>query len=100
MPFSRPGAIDLSALKRPAPAAAGAPSAGAPAGGASYSVEVDEKNFEQLVYPTVVMMAAILALVGLGLFQYLSRRSQREAKAGADDADATDDTPGRRVGLT
>ncbi|MBJ7528962.1 MAG: co-chaperone YbbN, partial [Nocardioides sp.] len=32
-PFSRPGAIDLSALKRPAPAAPAAPAApGAPGG--------------------------------------------------------------------
>jgi putative thioredoxin len=60
MPFSRPGAIDLSALKRPAPAAAGTPSAGAPAGGASYSVEVDEKNFEQLLQAS---MAAPVVLV-------------------------------------
>jgi hypothetical protein len=47
-----------------------------------------EKNFDQLVYPTVVMLAAVVALVGLGAFQFLSRRSQREAAAGADDADA------------
>jgi hypothetical protein len=47
-----------------------------------------EKNFAQMVYPTIVMAAAVLALVGLGLFQFLSRRSQREAAHGADDADA------------
>jgi hypothetical protein len=52
-----------------------------------------EKNFDQLVYPTLVMLAAILALIGLGAFQFLSRRSQREAAAGADDADATDASP-------
>ena len=50
-----------------------------------------EKAFDQLVYPSIVMGTAIAALVGLGLFQFLSRRSQREASAGADDADATDD---------
>ena len=60
MPFSRPGAIDLSALKRPAPAAAGAPSAGAPTSGASYSVEVDESNFEQLLQAS---MSAPVVLV-------------------------------------
>ena len=49
-----------------------------------------EKAFDQLVYPTLVMAAAISALIGLGLFQFLSRRSQREAAAGADDADARD----------
>ena len=47
-----------------------------------------EKRFEQMLYPTMVMLAAVVALVGLGAFQYLSRRSQREAAAGADDADA------------
>lgn len=50
-PFSRPGAIDLSAFKRPAGspsagAAAGAPSPGAPANGSSYSVTIDEQNFQ------------------------------------------------------
>jgi putative thioredoxin len=53
--FSRPGAVDLSALKRPAaPAggqsarpAAGASGAGAPAGpGGSYTVELNEQNFQ------------------------------------------------------
>ena len=47
-----------------------------------------EKRFEQMFYPTMVMVAAVVALVGLGAFQFLSRRSQREAAAGADDADA------------
>ena len=47
-----------------------------------------ERHFDQLVYPTMVMLAAVVALVGLGAFQFLSRRSQREAAAGADDADA------------
>ena len=45
--FSRPGAVDLSALKRPAtPPAGSAP--GAPAGGTagSYSVELNEQNFQ------------------------------------------------------
>jgi putative thioredoxin len=61
MPFSRPGAIDLSALKRPAPAAAGTPSAGAPASGASYSVELDDKNFEQLLQAS--MTAPVVLVV-------------------------------------
>ena len=46
-----------------------------------------EKAFDQMVFPSIVMLAAILSLVALGLFQFLSRRSQREAAAGADDAD-------------
>jgi len=47
-PFSRPGAIDLSALKRP-PAAApapGAPGGASGAGGSAYSVVLDEQNFQ------------------------------------------------------
>jgi len=44
-PFSRPGAIDLSALKRPAAPPAGGPAAAAPAG-ASYWLEVDEQSFQ------------------------------------------------------
>ncbi len=50
--FSRPGAVDLSALKRPATPPGGttaAPSggAGAPAqGGGSYTVELNEQNFQ------------------------------------------------------
>jgi hypothetical protein len=55
-----------------------------------------EKHFDQLVYPAVVMAAAILALVGLGAFQFLSRRSQREAAAGSDDADAKERSPRQR----
>jgi hypothetical protein len=55
-----------------------------------------EKNFDQLIYPTFVMLAAIVALVGLGAFQFLSRRSQREAAAGADDADASEEEPRTR----
>ena len=55
MPFSRPGAIDLSSLKRPAPQAPGRATAGGPPPGAaqgsagSYSVEVDEQNFQSLL---------------------------------------------------
>ena len=47
--FSRPGAVDLSALKRPATpppgSAPGAPTGG-PAGAGSYSVELNEQNFQ------------------------------------------------------
>lgn len=45
--FSRPGAVDLSALKRPSSSAAGS-APGATAGGASgaYSVALDERNFQ------------------------------------------------------
>jgi putative thioredoxin len=48
-PFSRPGAVDLSALKRPAAPAGGQAPAGRPApGGAagSYAVDLDEQNIQ------------------------------------------------------
>ena len=52
-PFSRPGAIDLSALKRPAPPAGGgtpgAPAAGGAASGSSYAVDVTEANFQEVL---------------------------------------------------
>src|SRR3954452_23273654 len=47
-PFSRPGAIDLSALKRPAPTPPPAGGA-APASGSSYAVQVSEQNFQQTI---------------------------------------------------
>ncbi|MDP2774069.1 MAG: co-chaperone YbbN, partial [Nocardioides sp.] len=55
-PFTRPGAIDLSALKRPAapPPSAGAGAgpttgSGPGAGAASYSLEVTEQNFQEVI---------------------------------------------------
>jgi putative thioredoxin len=65
MPFSRPGAIDLSALKRPAPTAGTSggpvgPAGTAPGGGSSYAVEVDEQNFQALLEAS---MTAPVALV-------------------------------------
>ncbi|TNC33695.1 tetratricopeptide repeat protein [Mumia zhuanghuii] len=51
MSFSRPGAVDLSALKKPA-APAGAPAGSAPAG-ASWVIEVGEQNFQQVLQASV-----------------------------------------------
>lgn len=57
-PFSRPGAIDLSALRRtapPSPSSASAPPAGGPASstgggvGGAYAVAVDEANFQDVL---------------------------------------------------
>ena len=49
-PFSRPGAIDLSGLKAPAPQqGAAAPGRTAAAGGSSYAVEVSEESFQATV---------------------------------------------------
>jgi hypothetical protein len=45
-----------------------------------------EKNFPELIYPAAVMAVAVLALVGLGAFQFLSRRAQSEPIA--KDAEA------------
>lgn len=46
-PFSRPGAVDLSALKRPAPTAGrSAPAGGAAPGAGSFSVVLDEQNIQ------------------------------------------------------
>jgi putative thioredoxin len=50
MPFSRPGAIDLSALKpRPTPSGQARSASSGGAAGASYSVRVDEQNFQSLL---------------------------------------------------
>ncbi|QGG42101.1 tetratricopeptide repeat protein [Aeromicrobium yanjiei] len=63
MTFSRPGAIDLSALKqpasRPSPAAGGA----AGAGGGSYVVDIDERTFQ-----TVALEGSMSYVVVLGLW--------------------------------
>ena len=49
-PFSRPGAIDLSGLKAPAPqSGAAAPGGAAPAGGSSYAVQVSEESFQATI---------------------------------------------------
>jgi hypothetical protein len=44
-----------------------------------------EKNFNEMLYPTLVMVVAVLALVGLGAFQFLSRRAQSTPIATGDD---------------
>ena len=55
-PFSRPGAIDLSGLTRPAGGAgqaagqgAAGGGGGAPAGGSSYWLDITEENFQATV---------------------------------------------------
>ncbi len=45
VPFSRPGAVDLSSLKSPAPAGGG-PAAGDAAAHGAYSVEITSENFQ------------------------------------------------------
>ena len=52
-PFSRPGAIDLSGLKQPAPPSpAGAPSAGG-GGRSAYTVDVTEQTFQTVLEASV-----------------------------------------------
>ena len=92
-PFSRPGAIDLSALRRPAaPAGApaggpggapGAPAGGAPAGsgttggtGTAYSVDLTEQNFQGVLEAS---MTAPILLV------FYSRTRMPESGTLADD---------------
>jgi putative thioredoxin len=83
-PFSRPGAIDLSALKRPAPQApAGAGGAGAGGGvpgGAtsSYAVSVTEQNFQETIEAS---MTAPVLLV------FFSRSRMPESGQLADDVE-------------
>jgi putative thioredoxin len=77
-PFSRPGAIDLSGLGKPAPQA-GAPARPTPApGGAasSYSVQVDEQSFQGLLEQS---MTAPVLLV------FYSRTRMPESGQLADD---------------
>ena len=94
-PFSRPGAIDLSALKRPAPggAPAGAPAGGAggtPAGGgraAAYAVDVTEETFQATVEAS--MTAPVL------LVFYSPSQSPESATMADDVATAVGDYDGR-----
>jgi putative thioredoxin len=80
-PFSRPGAIDLSALKRPAtpPPPSGAPAGGGTGGGAgsgSYSLTITEENFQSTVEAS---MTAPVLLV------FYSRARMPESGQLADD---------------
>ncbi|GAB3021426.1 thioredoxin [Nocardioides flavus (ex Wang et al. 2016)] len=81
-PFSRPGAIDLSGLGKPAPKASAptgrpSPQPGPPgAGGASYSVLVDEQGFQGLLEQS---MTAPVLLV------FYSRTRMPESGQLADD---------------
>jgi putative thioredoxin len=79
-PFSRPGAIDLSALKRPAAPAGGGPGAGGEgtpgAPGSSYAVQVTEENFQSTIEAS---MGAPVLLV------FYSRTRMPESATLADD---------------
>ncbi|WP_193604718.1 co-chaperone YbbN [Nocardioides dongkuii] len=102
-PFSRPGAIDLSALKRPAPSAppaggapggpgaGGGPAAagagGAAVGGSAYAVQVTEQTFQDVVESS--MTAPVLLC-------FYSRTRMPESGRLADDlATLADEFEGR-----
>ena len=91
MPFSRPGAIDLSALKTPAPrtgAPAGASGPGGrPGGGASYALEVDDQNFQSLL--ELSMTAPVVLVV------YSPTRMAESAQLADDITDLADGLEGR-----
>lgn len=96
-PFSRPGAIDLSALSRPGPAAGAsapsAPSAGGSAGGSSaYSVAIDEANFQ------AVLEASMTAPVVL-VFHSPSQSPESEQLA-RDVVTVADEYDGRFLAAT
>jgi putative thioredoxin len=80
-PFSRPGAVDLSGLKRTAPAAPGAAPApasggGAAAGSSAYAVDVDQGNLQAVVESSVT--APVLLV-------FFSRSRMPESGRLADD---------------
>jgi thioredoxin-like negative regulator of GroEL len=95
-PFSRPGAIDLSALKRTAPqqapasapAGGGAPSGG---GGSAYSVAIDEASFQTVLEAS---MTAPVVLV------FHSARSPESGQLAQDVATVADEYDGRFLAAT
>jgi putative thioredoxin len=87
-PFSRPGAVDLSALKRPAPA--GAPSGASPGAAAAtgaYAVTLDEQNIQQHLEAS--MNAPVVLVV------YSPSRSPESARLAADLEALADEFEGR-----
>ena len=90
-PFSRPGAIDLSGLKRPAPpaggASAGAPASGGPADGSAYAVDLSEQNFQD------VLEASMTAPVMLVF--YSPTQSPESATMAADVVQVAEEYDGR-----
>jgi putative thioredoxin len=100
-PFSRPGAIDLSGLKAPAPGGAqpppGGPATGrptppagsAPAGGArsSYALDISEENLQSVLDSSVTAPVVLVF--------YSPTRSPESATMADDVTTATDEYDGR-----
>lgn len=55
-----------------------------------------EKMFETLLYPAGLMVTAVLALVGLGAFQWLTRAAEREMPEGPTASDEEDVATARK----
>ena len=93
-PFTRRGAIDLSALKRPAtpPPGAGQPGGSAPGGAGAYTVQVTAQTMQQVVEAS--MTAPVLMVV------YSGSRSPESATYADDVAALVEQYEGRfLVGL-
>jgi putative thioredoxin len=91
-PFSRPGAIDLSGLSRPAGEQPGAaPSAAAPGGPpvarSSYALDVDEQSFQTLLDASVTAPVVLLF--------YSATRVPESATMATDVATVADEYDGR-----
>lgn len=86
--FSRPGAFDLSGLSGGAPGAPGAAAGGAPtAGGSSYSLDVTQETFQQLLESS--MTAPVL------LVFYSPTRAPESAQLARDTATLSGEFEGR-----
>src|SRR3954462_6305470 len=85
--FSRPGAVDLSGLKRPAGGTAPAAGGSGPAGGASYWLDVTQDNFQTTVE------ASLTAPVLLAF--YSPTRLAESAQMAADLAQGAEEVEGR-----
>jgi putative thioredoxin len=96
-PFSRPGAVDLSGLTRPAPAGppasgagaapTGAAGAGSAAGVASYALDVSEQNFQTLLDASVTAPVVLVF--------YSPTRSPESVGMAQDAATAAGEYDGR-----
>ena len=87
MPFSRPGAIDLSSLKRPAPQVGQQPAGMGGASTSSYAVEVDDQNFQALLEAS--MTAPVVLVV------YSPSRMPASAQLADDFGALADELDGR-----
>jgi hypothetical protein len=47
--------------------------------------EVDQERIERLLYPILLLLTSVLALVGLSVFQWLSRTSESSPNAAAEE---------------